>query len=639
MSAAMRRGAATDGQRAPDGAAWSPAVILTATAVAATILVFVPGLFEQFETPKAEVVRIAGLAALAFAAARAVAGARARWIVLDLAVAAWLTVEALATLTSAAPAISVLGSVPQREGLLTSLGLTGLYVAARASARGVEGPRRVFDALLIAASLASLHALLQAAGLDPSPWHGTADYGAGAAYRRPFATLGHPNLMGLVAAAALPVAWWRVSARERASFAWWPVPALLTAAVTASLSRAAWLAALAGSAVAIALLVAAHGRDAIRRVRVPTALAVVALGAAALSLRATLTQRATEVVTGGSGASRLEIWRGAVAAWRARPWLGHGPDTFDLVFPRFQPVAYWRLEWSLAPFHAHSIVLHTLATRGVIGLIAVALVAVAGVAALVAAWRAGGAARARVPAAAGLLVALIAAGGFGALGIAGAAIAWITTGLIAGTVAGPPAPRPEPGAAPARWTALAAVAAALAWAIAEIAGSWWAGEARERMRPAPALAAVAAAKAEACAPWEDGYARMRAEALERAAQQAPDRAAALAEAERAARRAIALAPARALDHERLASVLAGSVAPGDSVAGRAALAELARAVTLAPSDGLAWIALARLELYVGRPAAACAAAERAVALYPDRAEPRAILADARRALGGAGAMR
>ncbi|MBI3538780.1 MAG: hypothetical protein HY076_00705, partial [Candidatus Eisenbacteria bacterium] len=217
--------------------------------------------------------------------------------------------------------------------------------------------------------------------------------------------------------------------------------------------------------------------------------------------------------------------------------------------------------------------------------------------------------------------------------------AWITTGLIAGTVAGPPAPRPEPGAAPARWTALAAVAAALAWAIAEIAGSWWAGEARERMRPAPALAAVAAAKAEACAPWEDGYARMRAEALERAAQQAPDRAAALAEAERAARRAIALAPARALDHERLASVLAGSVAPGDSVAGRAALAELARAVTLAPSDGLAWIALARLELYVGRPAAACAAAERAVALYPDRAEPRAILADARRALGGAGAMR
>src|SRR5207302_2209661 len=40
--------------------------------------------------------------------------------------------------------------------------------------------------------------------------------------------------------------------------------------------------------------------------------------------------------TAGSGASRLHIWHDTLALVAARPWAGWGPDTFGLVYPRFQ---------------------------------------------------------------------------------------------------------------------------------------------------------------------------------------------------------------------------------------------------------------------------------------------------------------
>src|SRR4029453_16885856 len=101
------------------------------------------------------------------------------------------------------------------EGLLTSLGLAGLYAAARRSSRDPRAVEDTLEVFVIAACLASLYALAQAAGLDPAPWRGTAEYGPGATFRRPFGPLGHPNLLGVVSAAALPVALIRVMTGSR----------------------------------------------------------------------------------------------------------------------------------------------------------------------------------------------------------------------------------------------------------------------------------------------------------------------------------------------------------------------------------------------------------------------------------------
>src|SRR5258706_888839 len=95
------------------------------------VLVFMPGLLEQFEAPKVEAVRVLGLGALTLALIAGRAGRPRRWSLVDGAVVGWLAVEILATLLSVSPRVSLMGETRQREGLLTSLALAGLYFASR----------------------------------------------------------------------------------------------------------------------------------------------------------------------------------------------------------------------------------------------------------------------------------------------------------------------------------------------------------------------------------------------------------------------------------------------------------------------------------------------------------------------------
>src|SRR5262249_59764009 len=93
---------------------------------------------------------------------------------------------------------------------------------------------------------------------------------------------------------------------------------------------------------------------------------------------------------------RLEMWRAALAAWHARPILGQGPDAFGLVYSQYQTPAYWAYEWGGLPGHAHSIALHALATRGVLGASAGLAWAVGVGLACSRAWRAGAERRGRL---------------------------------------------------------------------------------------------------------------------------------------------------------------------------------------------------------------------------------------------------
>jgi tetratricopeptide (TPR) repeat protein len=272
----------------------------------------------------------------------------------------------------------------------------------------------------------------------------------------------------------------------------------------------------------------------------------------------------------------------------------------------------------------------------------------------------------------GALVAVGVAGVFGALGMAGAVLVIVASGTLValadggvGHAATGGAPvkssrrraarakaqqRGGPVAARARLDRAALVAGAVVGAVAlvlsglDLAASRACAEARGLLEESRALggtvrqgalgaAGQAALRASALMPTHDMPFRLRGEALMALAAGSRDAPALLDQAESALRRAVALLPLRALNHERLASLLAARAVSGDRAAIPRAEAAFARAVELAPVDVFPLVDWARAELALSRPQAAIEPARRAVALYPDEALARSMLAAAQLSLG------
>lgn len=650
--------------------------ILVRAVLLATPVVFFPYLIGSFEAPKAMVVRIAGLALLVAALPGRGARHGLSWNLLDRAVGTWLLIETAATLFARAPMLSLFGEQHQREGLLTSLALAGLYLGARLSIRDRGRLDAIGDAWLVGAAIAGAYALLQAAGLDPAPWSDTAILSG---TMRPFGTLGHPNLLGAVTAPAAALSLARAletPVRRRLHLA---AAGLLAAATLVTLSRAAWLGLAAGAGVAWALQARA------RRVR-PSGRALW-IGAAALASLvvvavvsgwgALFVARLRDMITGaGSGAARLEIWRIALAAFRERPLLGQGPDMLGLVFTRLQTPAMWNLEWGRVADHAHSIYLHTLATRGLLGFLVGGACTAALVAGLRAAWRGSEATRAPVAALAAALTALAVTGAFGALGITGAAVTVVLVASVAAlgsssfsaasTGAGRPRPRPGAGGggrsaagaaggarAPRTRHILPATVAALAmllWSLNEMSVSY---EVRQTLRwlerhrdvsdrETQLAAAVLADRCELAAkrvPYDDWAPRTLSETLARWASGWPEPLPLLEQAAAAARAAVARVPLRSLDHLRLAEALAARVVHGDRGAEAECEAAFQRAATLAPQDAHVLVEWTRARLAFGRSAAALPLARRVADLYPGSGIAHGALAESHLALGDEAAAR
>src|SRR5437867_2982953 len=420
----------------------APMLLWARAAIVSSILLFVPYMLEQFDHPKAVAVRVLGGGALAAAAAalgRRRNGQAPRWVPLDGALLAWLVVEVAATIASRAPHLSVWGDYEQHEGLLTSVGVFGIYVAARLGTRSPADAERTLRWLVGAAAVSGAYALLvQASGLDQLVWTRTALYSEGR-FVRPFGTMGHPNLLGVTTAASLAIAV-SMTVLARRGRPWWVGAAILLGVVTGvTLSRGAWLGGAAGVLVARWAAVRADaepGRN--RRLLAMIGLASL-LAAVVVATVPIFRNRFFELLTPTSGPSRsrLEIWKTALAMWRAHPWLGVGPGAFMLLFERYQTAGFWRLEWATIHFHAHSIYLHTLATRGLAGLAVSLAAAVALGHGLWAGWRRGLPVRAALAPILAALTAVAVAGAFGVLGNAGAAEVAALLGTAAALAATP----------------------------------------------------------------------------------------------------------------------------------------------------------------------------------------------------------
>lgn len=610
-------------------------------ALVLSVLFFVLGLAEDFENPKAAAVRLCGLGAMAAAAGSWRRLSKVAWTPLDAAVLIWLWTELLATLFSSAPLLSLFGDSIQREGFTTSLAVAGLYLAARTGSRDGHDVVRTLDVALGAATAASVYALLQAAGVDWIPWAPRVVAGLPLAAGRPSATLGHTNLLGVIAASAAASAWVRAASPGRGRTAYALVGAICAGATLVTLSRAAWLALAAGLAAGILLLAMAGtlrhiSRRALLAGAALAALVIVAMLAVGWGER--LAVRAGELLhpERGSGASRIEIWRTALSAWAARPWIGWGPDTFAMVFRRYQTAAYWRYEWSMTPFHAHSIYLQTLVTRGVMGFAAAVFWAGALLRAAVVAWGRAPGERHLVAAVLAVLVTLGVAGVFGALGVAGQVTLVVVSGLLA-ALAAPADTGPIPRAALLAGLLVAGLAAC--WGVVDLAASKAEAQAQDwldHLGDFSARAAVVAHdralrgahRAARLSPFDDRIARLHADALLAAADILVQPAPLLLEATEEARRAIRLVPERAANHLRLGRVLGTRAAMGDGASLAEARAALERTARMAPMDALFLGECARMDLILGDTGRALDLARRAATLYPDDGPSQAMLARA-----------
>jgi O-antigen ligase len=272
---------------------------------------------------------------------------------------ALIVTAVLSTVTSINPGLSLWGSQQRAGGLLTLLSylLLALLVAARL--RTVAQARRLLAFLVATAVPIILLGSLQAAGQDPLRLVSDA--------RSPvYATLGRANFVGAYLALLLPLTVALAMTTTRRALR---VGLLLLAGaqlilIGLTLARAAWLAAVVGLVLVLVgwvwPLLSHRGR-----VVVGSGIGLAAIGGGLLAARSLF------LADAGSVAARRVIWQGTWGLIGERPLLGHGLDSLAIQFARvFPPELVYYQGRQVFVDRAHNWLLDTAVTTGLLGLAA-----------------------------------------------------------------------------------------------------------------------------------------------------------------------------------------------------------------------------------------------------------------------------
>ena len=334
----------------------APHALLTAglaLAAAAAPLAWTRLVWSEYSLPKLVVLCVAALLA-ALGLALSAEGSLPSAAELDAPVLAVLGAAALATLFSSDPRQSLAGHEDGWTFGLWQLALYALLYHAAARA-GERAKKTMLKAGLAGAAAASAYAVLQALGLDP--FLAASDLPTGG---RAVSTLGSPVYLGAYLALWLPLAlhWsWDEPGEKHFGRA---ALSLIAAGLAATVTRAAWGAALLGVA-AYAALSGKLGtlRWSAKRAGAAAALSLILVvaGSFALARRRHL----------GEETVRLSIWRTAAAAFAEHPVLGEGLDGFESAFRRHRRDDYIRARGMEFQAHAHNDLLQALATTGAVG--------------------------------------------------------------------------------------------------------------------------------------------------------------------------------------------------------------------------------------------------------------------------------
>jgi len=306
-----------------------------------------------------------------------------RWFL--LCVAGTAVILCLATLFSAAPALSLAGSTWRRFGLLTQAAILiiGFATAAWvAHSPGALSP--ILRAIVLAGAVASAYGVAQYFGLDPLLDPSAYHIGEGErAIVRPPGTLGHA---GYAATYYLSIFYFGLALgltdRTRL-WRWlgWFALGCAGFAILLSGTRSALLGLGCGAAV-----LGFWWRPRLTRQRLGALAAVVAavtlfiLSPAGERLRARVLW-ALEEPTGGA---RPQLWVDSLRMATAKPVTGWGPESFVREFPRYQSLELARLFPDFYHESPHNILLDALVSTGLPGLAALIGLTLCG---LVAGWR------------------------------------------------------------------------------------------------------------------------------------------------------------------------------------------------------------------------------------------------------------
>lgn len=292
------------------------------------------------------------------------------------AAALFLGLNGLAALVSVEPRTALLGTYGHDQGLLTLVIEVGYFFLAAAWVRDEGSLARFSVALVATAALIGVYAIAQYHGIDPLGW--VPPIGSA---RRTFGTVGNPNQLGELLALSLPLTGWLFGrARGYRRDLVLAAAGLQLVALVLSQARVAWFTVLLEAMVGGVVLASAR-RDAGWARRVGTVVALlmpaIAVGALVLLLAVPASATIAEAVVGRVLArgetlqARQYIWRSAVAMIADRPWLGWGPDTFQLVYPAYRSPDLDALERVVGRDDAaHDVLLGVAVSAGLLGLAA-----------------------------------------------------------------------------------------------------------------------------------------------------------------------------------------------------------------------------------------------------------------------------
>jgi putative inorganic carbon (HCO3(-)) transporter len=347
---------------------------ILAIAVFMIPLSFFPAAFSEFVLPKLLLARLLVMVLALVLVAGWLRHGVVTWkrTALDLPLLAVVGSAAISTLFAVNRNLAFFGTYSRWEGLLTVTTYALLFWLAVQLISGEADALWLTWGLLLSGYVIAVVAVLQSTfGVLGG------GYFQGTNYIRADATLAHPDFLGIFLAMLLPVAFAKVMGRESGLTRLLAanLVVVLSLGLLATFTRAAWIGAVAGLVVVLAL---PRGRFRILPVVAFAALLVIAFGALAWFVTARPTTvpggvanvyaRIVSIadLTSPAIAERLAVWKDTPPLIAARPILGWGPGTFGLVYPQFQSADRNAVLFD----DPHEETLGVLATRGVVGLIA-----------------------------------------------------------------------------------------------------------------------------------------------------------------------------------------------------------------------------------------------------------------------------
>ena len=345
-----------------------------AVAVFLIPLSFLPNTVDEFVLPKLLLARLLVMVLTVVLVAGWLRQGSVTWkrTALDLPLLAFIGSAAISSIFALNRNVAIFGVYDRWEGLLTIATYALLFWLAVQLMSGERDARWMTWSLLFSGYLIAVVAVLQSVlGVL-----GAGYFGQSGAYFRADATMAHPDFLGIFLAMLLPIAFAKLVSRR-------PLLTRLLAAnlvivlslgLLATFTRSAWIGAVVGIAVVLALR---GGR--FRPMPLIAFAAVLVIGFAALAgivaarsssggiANAIYSRIVSSVdLSSGSIAERLAVWKDTPAVIASRPVLGYGPDNFALVYPLFQSSNRNTVLFT----DPHEEALGVLATQGVVGFLA-----------------------------------------------------------------------------------------------------------------------------------------------------------------------------------------------------------------------------------------------------------------------------